>query len=82
MWCQRISYAILILHHVVLLGNCETPAAARPGSAGSAAGFCVATCYPKSGICKKSPFGSFYDFCPLKLRHGTWVVRLTQNASE
>lgn len=55
---------------------------ARSGSAGSAAGFCVATCYPKSGICKKSPFGSFYDFCPLKLRHGTSVVRLTQNASD
>ena len=39
---------------------------------GSAAGFYVATRYPKSGICRKSPFGSFHDFCPLKLRQCTF----------
>ena len=39
-----------------------------PAEPDSAAGISPDTSYPKSGIYRKCPPDSFYDFCPLKLR--------------
>ena len=39
-----------------------------PADPDSAAGISPDTSYPKSGIYRKCPPDSFYDFCPLKLR--------------
>ena len=39
-----------------------------PAEPDSAAGILLDTSYPKSGIYRKCPPDSFYDFCPLKLR--------------
>ena len=51
-----------------IISVCETPVAACSGWADPVAGFYADTSYPKSRICWKCPLGSFYDFCPLKLR--------------
>ncbi len=40
----------------IMIGVCETLVVSCSGSAGSAAGFYVATCYPKSGFCKFNDF--------------------------
>ena len=69
--CSLVKYSLYFVLAMIILaqfGVTTSSVVAVLGSAGSTAGFGVATCYPKSGICKKSPFGSFYDFCPLKLR--------------